>query len=315
MTTNKKKSKSELHKFHPLQITVICGGMLLLNWLVTDKIGPFLERFNIIEHHFTEELSHVIITVFAVLIGAFVDRYFLFAALNPIIERHLAKNAEDILGGVSDRVIPMSRKFGLSAIRNGLNFGNIIKSLEKHDRIDVMFTYHPDLDRYLSDLIELITDDKTFIKARFLLADPKSDVVRKRFSYITETKSGFTFNTEDMPARLELFFSTTLVNAITMNRAFEEGELFQVKTYALLPDIPIIIIRGSDSAGDVVIKRVLQGYYLKQPAVELPFVEWVPGAGGSSQTMVRRFADYFESRWNTADDLPFVIRKNRSRDE
>ena len=81
--------------------TVVILITLIAYLIFTYYIGPLLERFEIIGHKVAEEISHIIITVGAVVLGALVDRNLLFGELNKIFTD---RNCSPLKFGVLDEL-------------------------------------------------------------------------------------------------------------------------------------------------------------------------------------------------------------------
>lgn len=288
------------------------------HWIWLLSIVIFLFAFDsvikpvLVFVHVSEQIigpiPHFVLTLLAVVVGAFIDRSFLFRDLDEVISKELLEAQLSIVEEVRDELIPMSSRFGLNSIHDGLDINSLISSLDKFDYIDIMFTYHPDFDRYLPNLVKRITEDG--IRARLLFGDPSSEIVQRRFSYITETSGGFLWQ-HDMIAKLKLFIDDSIKTTIENTRDFKRGELLEVKTYKRLPDIPIIVVRSGNEQGALAIKYVYQGFYLKRPAVELPFIMWKDKSNDdlSYNSLAILLMNYFEARWANAEDLPFVDRQ------
>jgi len=202
----------------------------------------------------------------------------------------------------------MSRQFGIVAVRTNLSFKDVIDSLNQNDYVDIMFTFHPDIDRYLPSLVRQITANG--VNCRLLVGDPESPSVERRFNYISEDAGGFIWAGNDMIDRLRLFLNKTVPNVLGMNRQFVSGKLFQIRLFKHLPDIPLIIIRAGLPDGPSRIRYVLQGYYLRRPAIELPFIEWA-GEGktyNEEGNMARMLSSYFDARWTNGTDISIVVR-------
>jgi len=251
-------------------------------------------------------IPHFAITLLAVVVGAFIDRNMLFNDLNELLTERLAESEKAIVSEIRDEIIPMASDYGLSAIHSGLDIRHIISSLEPFDRIDIMFTFHPDFERYLQNLVTKVLENS--VEARLLFGNPESETLKRRFRYITDTTGGFSW--KNMIAKLQLFLDETIRSTIEQTRDFKRGMLFQVRTFRQLPDIPIVIIRSGNEQGPLGIKTVYQGFYLNRAAVELPVVAWSGDSrgGGHKELLADLLLQYFESRWSNASDLDVVDR-------
>jgi hypothetical protein len=289
--------------------SLLIASLIIVYLVFVYWLGPLLVKFEIISEYLVLEIPHFIITVSAVVLGALIDRNLLFRELNSIFSERLKENSDYNTIIIREDLIPMSNRYGIARVHSGLNLGKLIESLESDDRLDMLFTYHPDIDQYLPQLVRLVTEEG--VRVRLLLGDAESRAVARRFEYISETEKGFIWHGHEMMDRMKLFYEKFVARVIERDRRFIDGELLEIKTFTMLPDIPLIIISSGNSEGVTGIRRVLQGYYLTRPAVELPFIEWLPRPNGNEEAedMARLFQSYFDVRWHKGKDLPMIRRK------
>lgn len=267
--------------------------------LLTNRIG--------VKKEIVEDVAHIYVVILTILVGTLLDRGIIFAKVNTLLERELKANSDQNFERTRSQLIPMIREFGISAVHEKIQLSNIVSCLSTGDHIDILFTYHPEIGSCLPALIEKVKNHQ--VQCRMLLGSPSSEAVKRRFSYI-HTTEGIIFDTADMPNQLSTFFDQTVPNQIKLNRDFSLGKYFQLRSFNLLPDIPLIIISEADEISGTRVKRVLQGYYLNKPAIELPFVEWVSVADRDPkiESMALLISQYFESRWINGVDLGCVTR-------
>lgn len=273
-------------------IWTICG-LFVLVVLLSSRIGSFLTKLG--GAGFLAEFKDITVTVVAVLLGALIDRIYLLDDLRQLLQERLSSQTREISLTIREELVPMNRDFGVSKVHQFIEFKGIISALQPRDNIDILFTFHPDIERYLPDLLTKITQQD--VTCRLLLGCPDSQAVKCRFDYITEAADGY-FWSIDMIGHLRTFVEITLPTILSKNRQMAQGRLFEVKCFQDIPDIPLIIVTRSDG-GEREIVSVLQGYYLRPPAMELPFIQWdvtnVRSRG--SRTMAGLFLSYFDMRW------------------
>jgi hypothetical protein len=298
----------------------IISVLILFYLFLSSDLGSWITAH--MGGHFVEESKHIFLTIGAVVFGALIDRAYLFGDLNKHLQERLSENSSELTATIREEIIPMSRDFGVLQVLRTISFRHIIESLEENDHIDIFFTFHPDIDQYLVNLVSKVTQNN--VTCRLLLGNPNSPSLARRFNYITEAADGYKWPGGTMLDRLRYCVEKTLPNALSTNRDMANGKLLQVKSFDELPDIPLIIItkgrgyrerdRTGDGEtpleypGDREIKRVLQGYYLQRPAMELPFIEWTaPTRLSRVQNMASLFLAYFDARWE--DGTPISCKK------
>lgn len=252
---------------------------------------------------FIIDLKHFLVTILAVTIGAFIDRYLLFREWTREFSRQLVETEQKLLVSLAEKILPMSKTYNLDQIIPNVSIGNLIDGLDSGQQLDILITFHPDIDRYFSNLIKRIVHDD--ISCRLLIGNPDSDPVKRRFTYITESQ-GYSW-VEGMVVRLRAFIDGPVKNAFESNRALSTNNRLKVKTFSVLADVPLIIVRQKPESGKASIQYVLQGFYLESPALESPFLRWTPGSdhrsGVDDQSMCELLARYFDKRWDNADDV------------
>ena len=282
--------------------------LLIIIGLFTTQLWiqpAFLKAFPESKEGF-DKFIHVVITIFAVFVGTFIDRNILFHELSKDISSTFQLFSDEIYGKVQEKILPMTHIFGVSKIHEKIYLQNIYNSLDAYDYIDILFTFHPDIETHLHLLVKKILENN--VNARILIGSPESEALKARFNYI-EIDGIKWWGGESMIANLKRFFDNEIPKTISLNREFGKGKLFCIKSYQHLPDIPLIIIRGGNAAGPGRVKKVIQGYYLKDPALDLPFIEWVadPDGDSASRKMANLFADYFDVRWHSEPDMAHVV--------
>lgn len=203
-----------------------------------------------------------------------------------------------------NQIIPASHDFGLAAVEEKFDFYNLFESLEQSDQVDIFFTYHSNLENAL-ERFEWDLSRKG-VSIRLLLSYDRSSQTVRRFREINVVENDPNWSGESVDESSAI---ARLTNFLRIKLPFFEKSASSLKidwrVYDNLPDHPIIVVRNATSGNAYLVKYVWIGLYLKQAAIRMPAVKWVP-VSDESETRASVALEselYFEMRWRAARSL------------
>jgi hypothetical protein len=207
-----------------------------------------------------------------VLIGTVLVTYVYEFALRRQHDHHLLQLVENCL-------VSNGPKYGLSGIKDELEFSKLFETLEKGDELLWLDTYCPD-ERFLGAL-ELAL--KRGAKVHMLAVNPNAEVAKYRANEI-EKRFGLSYDHFREEAAGQIAKLKDVLSDLP--KAFRRN--MELRTYDDLPCAPMYIhIRNGRPS------TAFTSYFLGAPTFAEPHLKWE----GSPDGFIWKFRTYFDAKW------------------